>query len=46
MRDCYQMDMGRKLSRMACQMAERYLVTYTTMQLYTVTVTTKETVRA
>lgn len=32
---------GRKLSRIACQMADRYLVTYTTKQLYRVTVMTK-----
>lgn len=39
----YQMVMGLKLSRMACQMADKYLVTYTTAQLYMVTVSTKHT---
>ncbi len=40
------MVMGRKLSRMACQMADRYLVTYTAAQLYIVTVSTKLTRRS
>jgi len=37
--------MGLKLSRMACQIADRYLVTYTAAQLYIVTVITNAMMR-
>jgi hypothetical protein len=37
--------MGLKLSRIACQIADRYLVTYTAAQLYMVTVITNAMIR-